>query len=84
MTIVKHSNLPATNLKEFKMVAQEASLPIEGLSGVSKTPWWGGFFERLVRSVTRCLKKVMDTQDYPMTICRHWLLKSREPSIHKN
>ena len=59
MTIVKHSNLPATNLKEFKMVAQEASLPIEGLSGVSKTPWWGGFFERLVRSVTRCLKKVI-------------------------
>ena len=41
------------------MVAQEASLPIEGLSDVSKTPWWGGFFERLVRSVKRCLKKVI-------------------------
>ena len=29
------------------------------LSGVSKAPWWGGFFERLVRSVKRCLKKVI-------------------------
>ena len=23
-----------------------------------KSPWWGGFFERLVRSTKRCLKKV--------------------------
>lgn len=22
-------------------------------------PWWGGFFERLVKSVKRCLKKVV-------------------------
>ena len=24
---------------------------------VERTPWWGGFWERLVRSVKRCLKK---------------------------
>lgn len=26
---------------------------------VEKAPWWGGFWERLVRSVKRCLKKTM-------------------------
>ena len=24
-----------------------------------KSPWWGGFYERMVRSVKRCLKKVL-------------------------
>jgi len=26
---------------------------------VEKAPWWGGFWERLVRSVKRSLKKTM-------------------------
>ena len=26
---------------------------------VEKAPWWGGFFERLVQSVKRCLRKVL-------------------------
>jgi hypothetical protein len=26
---------------------------------VEKSPWWGGFYERMVRSVKRCLKKVL-------------------------
>ena len=26
---------------------------------MERAPWWGGFFERLVRSVKRCLKKVL-------------------------
>lgn len=26
---------------------------------VEKSPWWGGFYERLVRCVKRCLKKVL-------------------------
>ena len=26
---------------------------------VERAPWWGGFFERLIRSVKRCLKKVI-------------------------
>ena len=26
---------------------------------VARAPWWGGFFERLVRSVKRCLKKTL-------------------------
>ena len=27
---------------------------------LEKAPWWGGIFERLVRSVKRCLKKTID------------------------
>lgn len=26
---------------------------------VEKAPWWGGFYERVVGSVKRCLKKVV-------------------------
>ncbi|XP_046856027.1 uncharacterized protein LOC124449123 [Xenia sp. Carnegie-2017] len=26
---------------------------------LERAPWWGGFFERMVRSVKRCLKKVL-------------------------
>ena len=26
---------------------------------MEKSPWWGGFYERMVRSVKRCLKKVL-------------------------
>ena len=26
---------------------------------VEKSPWWGGFYERLVGCVKRCLKKVL-------------------------
>ena len=26
---------------------------------MEKAPWWGGFFERLIRSVKNCLKKVV-------------------------
>ena len=32
---------------------------IEWCFNLEKAPWWGGFFERLVRSVKRCLKKVI-------------------------
>ena len=26
---------------------------------VEKAPWWGGMFERLIRSTKRCLKKMI-------------------------
>ena len=32
---------------------------IQWTFNVERAPWWGGFFERLVRSVKRCLKKVI-------------------------
>lgn len=40
-------------------------MPVKKLSGNSilteASPWWGGFFERLVRSFKRCLKKTLRT-----------------------
>ncbi|XP_046841149.1 uncharacterized protein LOC124435254 [Xenia sp. Carnegie-2017] len=32
---------------------------IEWKFNLERAPWWGGFFERMVRSVKRCLKKVL-------------------------
>ena len=32
---------------------------IQWTFNVEKAPWWGGVFERLIRSVKRCLKKVI-------------------------
>ncbi|XP_068685002.1 uncharacterized protein [Montipora foliosa] len=34
---------------------------IEWKLNVALAPWWGGFFERLVRSTKRCLKKTLGT-----------------------
>ena len=34
---------------------------IEWKFNVALAPWWGGFFERLVRSTKRCLKKTLGT-----------------------
>ena len=36
-----------------------AGLRIEWCFIVEKAPWWGGFYERLVGSVKRCLKKIV-------------------------
>ena len=32
---------------------------LEWKFNVEKTPWWGGVFERLIRSVKRCLRKII-------------------------
>ena len=50
------------NAKTFKCSTLKAFLSRYNISwkfNVPRAPWWGGFFERLVRSVKRCLKKVM-------------------------
>ena len=61
------------NAKTFKAAAKVlkrvvASQPVqsylEGLGiewrfNIPKAPWWGGLFERLVRSTKRCLRKVL-------------------------
>ena len=36
-----------------------AGVQVEWSFNVEKAPWWGGFFERLVGSVKRCLRKVI-------------------------
>ena len=37
---------------------------------LEKAPWWGGFFERLVKSIKRCLKKILQ----PATVTYEELL----------
>ena len=32
---------------------------IEWKFNLERAPWWGGFFERMVQSVKRCLRKVL-------------------------
>ena len=35
-----------------------ADVGIQWVFNIEKAPWWGGVFERMVRSVKRCLKKM--------------------------
>ena len=32
---------------------------IEWLFNIEKAPWWGGLFERMVRSAKQCLNKII-------------------------
>lgn len=36
-----------------------AEYKIQWSFNIEKSPWWGGVFERLIRSVKRCLKKII-------------------------
>ncbi len=48
------------NGKTFKGSSLKAVLSQHGIFwwfNVPRAPWWGGFFQRMVRSVKRCLKK---------------------------
>ena len=36
-----------------------AGMKIKWVFNLEKAPWWGGFFERMVQSVKRCLKKTV-------------------------
>ena len=50
------------NGKTFKGSRLKTFLHLHGITwqfNVPRAPWWGGFFERMVRSVKRCLKKTL-------------------------
>ena len=54
----------AANILEQVVTSEEVQKYFEGIGivwkfNVPKAPWWGGFFERLVRSTKRCLKKTL-------------------------
>ena len=36
-----------------------STVRVEWTFNLEKAPWWGGLFERMVRSTKRCLKKVI-------------------------
>ena len=46
------------NGKTFKVAAKTLQ-DVRWTFNVPKAPWWGGVFERLIRSVKRCLKKML-------------------------
>ena len=46
------------NGKTFK-AASKSIQDVKWTFNIPKAPWWGGVFERLVRSVKRCLKKML-------------------------
>ena len=61
------------NGKTFKAVAQAidtlmhhedvqrylAGIGVEWVFNLERAPWWGGVFERMVRMMKRCLKKMI-------------------------
>ena len=54
----------AANILEQVVTSEEVQKYFEGIGivwkfNVPKAPWWGGLFERLVRSTKRCLKKTL-------------------------
>ena len=32
---------------------------VQWVYNLEKAPWWGGMFERMIRSIKRCLKKAI-------------------------
>ena len=50
------------NFKTFKATAVKRFMLLQGIKQnfiLPLSPWWGGFYERLVRSVKTCLKKTL-------------------------
>jgi hypothetical protein len=46
-------------LDQSKLHKSLAKVRTEWRFNVERAPWWGGFFERLVKSTKRCLKKII-------------------------
>ena len=36
-----------------------AGVKVKWVFNLEKAPWWGGFFERMIQSIKRCLKKTI-------------------------
>ena len=47
---------------------------------IERAPWHGGFYERMVRSVKRCLKKTIGTRSVTFEELRACTLKLKPPS----
>ena len=50
------------NFKTFKAAAVKKFMLLQGIKQnfiLPLSPWWGGFYERLVRTVKTCLKKTL-------------------------
>ena len=58
-SLVVSENGSTFKSEELKKLLAEHN--IDWKFNVALAPWWGGFFERLVRSTKRCLKKTLGT-----------------------
>jgi hypothetical protein len=53
------------NAKTFKSATLKSFIAARGITwhyNLAKAPWWGGLFERMIRSAKRCLKKSLKSQ----------------------
>ena len=53
------------NAKYFKSATLKSFITARGITwhyNLAKAPWWGGLFERMIRSTKRCLKKSLKNQ----------------------
>ena len=63
------------NLKTFPSIEVKRSMATHGIKKrfiLPASPWWGGFYERLVRTVKTTLKKVIghgDTEELQTVLC---------------
>lgn len=58
--MAKHLRLlPRPFEKSWSMRKSVAGLKIEWTFNIERAPWWGGMFQRIVRSTKRCLRKVV-------------------------
>ena len=56
----KNASAEVRKIQQSKTVHQQlANQQIHWEFIVEKAPWWGGYWERLVQSVKRCLKKTI-------------------------
>ena len=73
------SRVISDNGKTFKAAAQTiqavlghkdvkryfSGLGVKWVFNIPKAPWWGGIFERMVRSTKRCLRKIVGQAKLP-------------------
>ena len=58
-TFVSAAQIIENMLKTSEVQQHLAGLKVKWVFNLEKAPWWGGFFERLIQSVKRCLKKTI-------------------------
>ena len=58
-TFVSAAQIIENMLKTPEVQQHLAGLKVKWVFNLEKAPWWGGFFERLMQSVKRCLKKTI-------------------------
>jgi len=56
----KSASRQIADLMKSLVVRQDLAVKkVEWFFNLEKAPWWGGLFERMVRSVKRCIKKTI-------------------------